>query len=91
MVEGFLYVVRRTCVFTRAEPALSRYAAARPGSFRSTGDLCVRDTPGPISNPAVKPDSADGTWRDTARESRSSPIDLSLHSSAHSHERALRF
>src|SRR5262249_11191078 len=45
-------------------------------SSRSLGGLCVRGTPGPISNPVVKPDSAYGTRRVTARESRSPPKDL---------------
>src|SRR5215510_3433561 len=30
-------------------------------------------TPGPFSNPAVKPASADGTWNDSSWERRSSP------------------
>ena len=46
--------------------------------INSLGDWCVRGTPGPIPNPEVKPDSADGTWRETARESRSSPRGLCL-------------
>src|SRR3954466_15905349 len=33
-----------------------------------------RETPLPIPNRAVKPLSADGTWRATARESRSPPV-----------------
>src|SRR5258706_3572018 len=57
----------------------TRYAIGHNlGSFRSVGGLCVRGTPGPISNPAVKPDSAYGTWRVTAWESRSLPMDLCL-------------
>ena len=47
-------------------------------SDQSLGDLCGGGTPGPIPNPAVKPASADDTWRETARESRSSPRDFSL-------------
>src|ERR1700690_2776038 len=39
----------------------------------SLGDLSGRGTPGPISNPVVKPVSADGTWRATSWESRSLP------------------
>src|SRR5215207_11605769 len=35
-----------------------------------------RETPLPIPNRAVKPLSADGTWRATARESRSPPVFL---------------
>src|SRR3954454_437187 len=33
-----------------------------------------RETPLPIPNRAVKPLSADGTWRATSRESRSPPV-----------------
>ena len=36
-----------------------------------------RDPPVPIPNTAVKPLRADGTWLETARESRSSPEPLS--------------
>ena len=39
----------------------------------SLGDIGGGDTPGPIPNPEVKPVSADGTWLETARESRSLP------------------
>ena len=37
------------------------------------GDWSSGGTPGPIPNPEVKPASADGTWLETARESRSLP------------------
>ena len=37
------------------------------------GDQSVRETPGPIPNPEVKPDSADGTARGTVWETRTSP------------------
>jgi hypothetical protein len=40
---------------------------------RFLGDLSGEGTPGPISNPAVKLTSADGTWGVTPWESRSSP------------------
>ena len=39
----------------------------------SLGDLCGGGTPGPIPNPEVKTASADGTWWETAWESRSLP------------------
>ena len=39
----------------------------------SLGDWSSGGTPGPIPNPEVKPASADGTWLETARESRSLP------------------
>ena len=38
-----------------------------------SGDNSLRDPPVPIPNTEVKPQHADGTWRATARESRSSP------------------
>ena len=43
---------------------------------QSLGDLCDSGTPGYISNPVVKPASADGTWGATPWESRSSPRDF---------------
>jgi hypothetical protein len=44
----------------------------------SLGDRGGGDTPGPIPNPEVKPASADGTWLETAWESRSLPRDFSF-------------
>ena len=44
----------------------------------SLGDWSDEDTPGYISNPAVKLISADGTWLATAWESRSLPRDFSF-------------
>ncbi len=44
----------------------------------SLGDIGGGDTPGPIPNPEVKPVSADGTWLETAWESRSLPRDFFL-------------
>ena len=38
-----------------------------------SGGNSERDPPVPIPNTEVKPLSADGTWLETARESRSSP------------------
>ena len=38
-----------------------------------SGDNGERDPPVPIPNTEVKPFSADGTWLETARESRSLP------------------
>lgn len=40
----------------------------------SLGDLSDEGPPGPIPNPEVKLVSADGTWLETAWESRSLPI-----------------
>src|SRR3954468_23289474 len=40
---------------------------------QSFGDHCVRETPGSIPNPEVKPFSADGTARGTVWETRTSP------------------
>ena len=42
--------------------------------LNNTGDNGERDTPVLIPNTAVKPLSADGTWLETARESRSLPV-----------------
>ena len=41
--------------------------------LRFLGDWSDEGTPGPISNPAVKLVSADGTWRGASWESRSLP------------------
>src|SRR5512146_2806455 len=45
----------------------------------SLGDLSGGGTPGNIPNPEVKPVSADGTWRETSRESRSLPRGFSFY------------
>ena len=39
-----------------------------------SGDNSAEETPVPISNTAVKLRSADDTWREAARESRSLPV-----------------
>ena len=51
---------------------------------KSLGDWSGGVTPGNIPNPAVKSVSADGTWRATSWESRSSPRDFSFNNSARS-------
>ena len=40
---------------------------------RISGDNSLRDPPVPIPNTEVKPQHADSTWLETAREGRSSP------------------
>ena len=40
---------------------------------KNSGDNGERDPPVPIPNTEVKPFSADGTWLETARESRTLP------------------
>jgi hypothetical protein len=47
-------------------------ATSRPGGGSGGGE-----TPVPIPNTAVKPTSADGTWRGTSWESRAPPTGLS--------------
>ena len=47
--------------------------SVRKAYERECGDNSEEDTPVPIPNTEVKLLSADGTWLDTARESRSSP------------------
>src|SRR3954452_24117467 len=44
------------------------------GLYRFRWRDSERETPLPIPNRAVKPLSADGTWRATSRESRSPPV-----------------
>ena len=53
----------------RAESERKRERAAR----RISGGNGKRDPPVPIPNTEVKPLRADGTWLETARESRSLP------------------
>ena len=55
---------------TRVEEA---ERSAAPNKFTISGGNDERVTPVPIPNTEVKPLSADGTWLDTARESRSLP------------------
>src|ERR1051325_6538181 len=45
-------------------------------TFDNFGGHTGRETPLPIPNREVKPARADGTWRETSRESRSPPIYL---------------
>ena len=45
-------------------------------ALNDTGDNGERDTPVLIPNTAVKPPSADGTWLETARESRTLPVTI---------------
>ena len=52
---------------------LRRKARRRAQARRISGDNSLRDPPVPIPNTEVKPQHADGTWLETARESRSSP------------------
>ena len=42
-------------------------------ALRVSGDNSLRDPPVPIPNTEVKPQHADSTWLETARESRTSP------------------
>ena len=67
MVEGFLH---------DAENLNFHQLFSFYNRNKSLGDWSVEGTPGPIPNPEVKLDSADGTWRETARESSSSPRGL---------------
>ena len=46
-------------------------------NFHISGDYSEEDTPVPIPNTEVKLFSADDTWRETARESRTSPVSYS--------------
>ena len=52
-------------------PVVEREAPDRPS--KNSGGDSERDTPVPIPNTEVKPFSADGTWLETARESRTLP------------------
>ena len=49
------------------------FEGATKNSQRKSGDNDAEDPPVPIPNTEVKLCSADDTWRETARESKSSP------------------
>ena len=49
-------------------------------SHRISGDYSLRGPPVPIPNTEVKPQHADSTWLETAREGRSSPDSIKRHS-----------
>ena len=49
-----------------------------PAQHNISGDNSLRVPPVPIPNTEVKPQHADGTWLETARESRSSPVSNSM-------------
>ena len=57
--------------FSRCEGTAS--GSERKPPHKISGDYSLRDPPVPIPNTEVKPQHADGTWLETARESRSSP------------------
>ena len=46
-------------------------------AYTISGDNSLRDPPVPIPNTEVKPQHAEGTWLETAREIRSSPDSIS--------------
>ena len=50
-----------------------RITDVRFSGCRNSGGDSERDPPVPIPNTEVKPFSADGTWLETARESRTLP------------------
>ena len=49
------------------------HGSERRSEAKISGDNSLRDPPVPIPNTEVKPQHADGTWLETARESRTSP------------------
>ena len=57
----------------------------RKKPHRISGDNSLRDPPVPIPNTEVKPQHADSTWLETAREGRSSPDSICLNSSTAEH------
>ncbi len=57
----------------QAETQATPTGAQSPNKFTISGGYDERVPPVPIPNTEVKPLSADGTWLDTARESRSLP------------------
>ena len=57
----------------QSEGEANEAEANEPAQHNISGDNSLRDPPVPIPNTEVKPQHADGTWLETARESRSSP------------------
>ena len=55
------------------KPKRARASKGETQPHKVSGDNSLRDPPVPIPNTEVKPQHADGTWRATARKSRSSP------------------
>ena len=56
---------------TKRKGSVKRRSHSQPNKI--SGDNSWRVPPVPIPNTEVKPPHADGTWLETARESRSSP------------------
>ena len=67
-------MIRGTCA-VKCRRALARGDLRRKEKYTETicGDNSEEETPVPIPNTEVKPFRADGTWLETARESRSLP------------------
>ena len=69
-------IVRR---FTKSEASVTNRRSGNQDErglhkpYKYSGGNGERDPPVPIPNTEVKPFSADGTWLETARESRSLP------------------
>ena len=69
------------CEAKEGSRAANEWRPTEPGSAEAvesklnkvSGDNSLRDPPVPIPNTEVKPQHADRTWLETARESRSSP------------------
>ena len=65
--------------FSRCENQRQAKASQRQ-SHTISGDYSLRVPPVPIPNTEVKPQHADSTWLETAREGRSSPDSNKAHS-----------
>jgi hypothetical protein len=82
MTEGFLRGAENYVLFLDKSTLLMRLHTiilcfcSNRDKKKSLGDLSDGGTPGYISNPVVKPVSADGTWSADSRESRSLPRDF---------------
>ena len=55
------------------DPTSEERRQQRASAQQISGDNSLRDPPVPIPNTEVKPQHADSTWLETAREGRSSP------------------
>ena len=70
---GFDIIVKRSreAEETKRKGSVKGKSHSQPNKI--SGDNSWRVPPVPIPNTEVKPPHADGTWLETARESRSSP------------------
>ena len=75
MKTSIRVVKRFSCAVLKVQSwkAREQEQPSQTAQHNISGDNSLRVPPVPIPNTEVKPQHADGTWLETARESRSSP------------------